>query len=368
MKFKTDFPPDDNSVTGDNVAKNKQSTPHIGEIYNPFQKLDKEFLSFQTQKIENNTDVDKEREYTEEDKNTLASIVELAKNSKENFDIKDIENLNFKKANLDKFLLAGFILSKGKDSLSEKQIKAYETILKDREQMRKIYYDNYSDNEELRDELLKDFDKIVGTPGENYKYEGLPSSLIDLNILKYKDKVISFNILQYMPYGHKSSFKSFNVNNDVKGIGLGTLMTKVTLDKRAQNNEIVASCSSSKPITSFYIENGFIARDYFNYKNENGLSIIRADKIIPDEFITKKMTKEEILRGENLPQGTIVKSYLKQEDCDFTPIKKKYDQSAYPFKLEIPQEYVLTRYFYDEKSQKWIVVLEKTKRDLRDFL
>lgn len=339
------------------------------EIKNPFEKMNEKFVSFQRQ-VAKKPDTVPDIGYSQAEKEILQSIIQIAKNSEENLEYHDTENLSFKKANLDSFLLAGYFLNEMRESLSDAQIKEYETILSDKEQMRKIYHDNYSESPKLRDMLLENFDKIIGTQSEKYEYQGLPSLSTDLNILKYKDKIISFNIFERSRYGSKLAFKAFNVSSNLRGMGLGTYLSKITLDKQAKKNTIVAECLPSKPISSFYIENGFIGRRLSESYGESVISIIRDDKTISNEFKTKNLKEEDIINKHNLPAGTIVNFANSQDICDFSYIiPENYQQPGEVLPYHHAKEkFVLTRYFFNKDIKKWVTVFEKVNRDLDDFL
>lgn len=364
MKFKTDLPPDDK----EEVAISEEK-----EILNPFEKFNKDFYSFQTQEKEDaNIDSIKQAEGGQVDskeKEILISIIKATKASGEKFDIEDIENLSLEEVDLDKFLFAPFMLSERRSLLSEEEIKEYESIVKDTEQMRKIYSDNYSYNPDLKGNLIEDFDKFIGIPSEKYKFEGLSSRLSELYILKYKDKVISFNRFD-LKFLNKYYFKFFNVDKNVQGSGIGQLMCRETLNKKAKDSAIEADCIASKPISSFYIENGFIAKHMSDIYGEQILSIIRSDKEIHKEFKTKNLSEEEIFNEKNLPNGTIVNRSKAQKDCDFSYlIPENYTDASeiLPYH-KAPEKYVLTRYFFDDKTKEWITVFEPVVRDLDDFL
>lgn len=371
MKFKTDLLPEDKDKDKDKDEEIVISEEN--EIPNPFEKFNKEFYSFQTQKKEDSNvgsiKTNGEKQGDSKEKEMLVSAIKLAKASGEKFDIEDIENLSLKEVDLDKFLFAPFMLDKRRPLLSDEEIKEYETIVKDTEEMRKIYSDNYSYNPDLKGNLIQDFDKFIGVPSEKYKFEGLSSRLSELYILKYKDKVISFNRFD-IKLGNKYYFKFFNVDKNVQGSGIGQLMCKETLNKKAEKSAIEADCIASKPISSFYIENGFIAKRMSDIYGEQILSIIRDDREIPKEFKTKNLSEEEILSEKNLPNGTIVNRSKTQKDCDFSYlIPENYtDKSKILPYHKAPEKYVLIRYFFDNITKEWITVFEPVVKDLNDFL
>lgn len=363
-----------------NINKKKEKNVSIDQPISSFEQFDRDYVSFYLDK-DINKDFDeikevKEVEVTQNEKEILLATLKLVKDSGEKIDIENMEALSLKKVNLVDFMFAEFLIKRKHDLISEDTKKKYERVLEEEKQMKKIYYDNYSDNTNLQEDLIEDFDKFIHGTSEYYRDKGLVAYESELYILKYYDRILSFVRFDMTKKHNEYYFKSFNVNKNVQGFGIGQMMCRATLENKAKDYTIIADCNSSKPISSFYIENGFIARKFYKYHNEPSFSIIRDDREIPQEFKTKDMTKEQILEEKDLPKGTIVKRFSKQEDCDFSFLipknfvtdpreKRIIEANEYQY---IPEKYVLTRYFFDEKSKQWITVFETTKRELRDFL
>lgn len=341
------------SFIKENFAKDLAENPNFTEkirenLYNKVKNL---VAAFFNKKDGDALDADKtikDIQNLQTEKELLLSTIKLAKKSNEDIDIKDILALDLKKINSTDFAFADYALkNKEKSSFTDEQIKKYETLLSDKDQMEKIYRSNYSENTGLQDSLTKDFNKFI--TGDLEYHAGS-----EMYILKYGDDVVSFNRFDSTINPYKLNFKSFNVDDSVKGSGIGNMMSKATLDKKAKEHTILADCIALKPISSFYVENGFIAKKFYKYHDEPCLSIIRADKYIPEEFKTKNITEEEILRGIELPVGTIVRKFKNQNDCDFNEL--------------IQEDYVLTRYFFNKNTKEWVIVFEPIKRELNEFL
>jgi len=296
------------------------------------------------------------------EKGLLLSIIKLLKSESNEFNIEDVLALELQTLRPGDFVMAEHLLSNSKlDSKMEKEEKE---ILDIKKQMEQIYKENYSDMPELQQDLLLDFDNFI--KGESkYRY----SAGSEINILKYHDKVVSFNRFELV-FLNKLNFKSFNVDKSIQGSGIGQLMTKATLDEKAKDNTIIADCLSSKPISSYYIENGFIARKFYSMHGQPCLSIARDDKFIPKEFRTKTLSIDDILAEKNLPNGTIVKRSRTQEECDFSFIvPENYSKVSNPLPNYVaPEKYVLTRYFFDKNSKEWITVFESVEKDLNEYL
>lgn len=356
-----------------------ENSNFIEELREKMYKKSKDILNFVHNRIDNNSfDVNqilKELENIQTEKELLFSSIKLAKNLGEDISLEDIKSLDLSKISPSLVYWAEIWLKEIRDSLPEEQIKEYETIGDEVRQMKEIYKNNYSNNPEMQEYLVNDFDKFVNFRAEN---PSSGSNLFDseMYILKYKDKVISFDRFDPEPNHIDFHFKSFNVEKDFRGSGVGSIMIKATLDKKSEKSAIFAECISSKPISSFYIENGFIAKKISNFKGEKIFDIVRKDKFIPIEFKTKQMIKEDILSENNLPPGTVVKKVLNQKDCDFSYIiPENYITDPWLKKLSeinkyynLPEKYVLTRYFFDEKSQNWVTVFEEVNKDLSLYL
>lgn len=348
-----------------------------------YHPVEREFLTFLTEsnkgkyfdidKIKNgdkNESEDEENLKTE--KELLLSTINLAKNSGEDFGIEDISELNLKIISTHDLMFAEFNLKYYKESLNEETIKKYETIVKDIKQMEKIYLANYSSNEELQKDLIEDFNKFLVQDQEYFHNNELISGKSELYVVKYNDQVISFMRFDLKKVAYNTLyFKSFNSDKNIQGSGIGKMMLKAILEKKASEKgcKIIADCISSKPISSFYIENGFIARQFSALHGEQLLSIVRKDKTIPETFKTKNMNREDILVGNNLPNGTIVNRSKDQESINFEYIvpKNYVDVRNLRPNYNTPEKYVLTRYFFDKKSKEWLTVFEPT-RPLDDFL
>jgi len=309
-------------------------------------------------------------------KEILVSTIKMAKKSNINLTLENILSFDLQKISpLDDVWMANYALKEQKENLSEEEIKRFEGILDDVKQIEEMYKKNYSDNPDLQEYLVDEFHNFIYYQKDKLE-KGYDYANSEVNILKYKGKVVSFDRFDPKTLHSRWHFRSFNTEKDFQCSGVGSLMLKATLDKKILKNEtITAECSAMKPVASFYIEGGFIATEFFNFKNEPGLSIIRDDREIYREFKTKSMGKEDILKNIGLPEGTIVEKFMKQDECDFNyiiPMNYATDQQKKNASLNeyyhLPEKYVLTRYFFDEDSKQWVTVFETTKRDLKDFL
>jgi|GEM_PF-4619705 len=305
------------------------------------------------------------------EKELLFTTVKLSKTLGKEISLENILSLDLEIISPEKVFLAKKLLTENRDQLSEVQIKKQESLLEDVRQMEEIYSENYSNNLELQKSLVDDFHKFIYYEKEDPQ-ERSRSGFSEVYLLKYKGKVLSFDRFDVDFNTRKGLyFKSFNVEKNLQNSGVGSMMTKATLEKKAKEGyKILADCISSKPISSFYIENGFIAKKLSSLYGESILSLIRKDKEVQNEFKTKLMSKEDILADNGLPEGTIVKKYLDQKSCDFSyvvPENFTKKEEILPYR-SAPEKYVLTRYFFNKITKEWVTVFEPLKRPLNDFL
>lgn len=304
------------------------------------------------------------------EKELFLSVLKLTKKTGNKLTIEDINSLELIKMEPSDFLLAEeYVKNPEKYKFSDEEIKKNEGIISDKEEIRKIYKENYADNEELQGLLVQDTVDVMNLGYEYAKKKNILAGATEIFVLKYKGKVVSFNRFD-LTTGSKFYFKSFNVDKDFNGSGIGCLMTQATLDKKAKEKTILADCSAVKPISSFYIENGFVARKFYSFKNEPSLSLIRSDKILSKEFKTMKLSIEDIMLNKNIPEGVIIKKAQKQEECDFDLLVPENFElpKNWPPNKPSPEKYVLTRYFFNKESKEWITVFEPLQRDLEDFV
>lgn len=323
---------------------------------NLFRRADFKLLDFYNSENSKPEDFLSDIDNLQEEKEIFFSVLKLIKEQNSNLQLEDISSLNLERLEPDQFFLAELWLKENQKSrfLSNEQIKRYERLLKDKDQMEEIYKDNYQEHKEIQKHLVEDFNKYMGISTEYLNDNHTNIMGTEIYTLRYKEDIIAFNRFDVvLPSYDTVSFKFFNVDKDIQGSGIGQMMIKATLDKKAKNKTIIADCISSKPVSSFYIENGFVARKSSQGYNESLLSITRDDKFIPKEFKTKIMDKEDLINENNLPEGTIVRKYKIQKDCDFSYIKQ-----------EESEKYTLTRYFFDKNSKEWITVFEPVKVDL----
>lgn len=379
MKFKTDIPPknedkdqvkklddfiEENFSKGiNNESETKKRDEMLIEAKNLLLSITDSLEEKKNDLVEKTKEIIKKIENTKVEKETLFLIIKSCKNLGIDLSLEDIASLELLKRSPEDFSSSQLF----KDISDENKEKFIE-LEKEKADMMQIYRENYEDNPELRKYLLDNFNTFINISSNDLD-DRLSSMSSEINILKYKNKVVSFNSFTTLSNFNKLHFKAFNTDVGFQNSGIGRMMLKATLDQKAKDKTILAECITHKPITPFYIENGFIATKSYMAKGAPILDIVRKDKEILNEFKTKNLTKQEILEKKKLPVGTIIYESSKQEDCNFDLLipenfQKSEDKGLYKAK----EKYVLTRYFFDEKSKKWVTVFEETKRDLEEFI
>ncbi len=201
---------------------------------------------------------------------------------------------------------------------------------------------------ELRETVLNSFlGSINGIQGY---YDN-----IDIYQLKYKDKVAACCKLDYKYPGEdfdkKVYFGSFNVDPDFANGEIGSAMLERTVDEVAKSHIIEADCNALSKIGAKYIESGFVAEDFYDFHGWPSFRIIRDDKN-KEKIVGKNLSKEEIL--SHLSNGLIEKSGKRVE---IVAVEKPEDFTSYFSKLKMENK-IVSRYFYDNESKKWIIVIE----------
>lgn len=195
----------------------------------------------------------------------------------------------------------------------------------------KIIDKNYP-NEELRNAVKESFHKA------------LKSGKTAFDLLKRNKDIIALDRIDQKEDG-SLYFGSFNVDPDYCSSKIGAAFFEATVLPLMKEKIVRADCSSLQPIASYYIESGFIATRLYEYNGEPSFSL---ESIPEKRYKSKDLTKLQIIeqsQKDKNQEGLIIKSASSQ--------KEMTDH-------KIPEDYVLTRYFFDKESKQWFIVLEKT--------
>ncbi len=199
-------------------------------------------------------------------------------------------------------------------------------------EMRKIIEQNYPE-EKLRQAVLKSWQEKIDT--------GYTET--DFMFLKKGQKIIAFDRVDYKQDG-SAYFGSFNVDPIYCNSKIGTAFFQVTIEPLMKRQIVHADCSSRQPIASYYIESGFVADKSYEFAGEPSLSLESDPK---KHWASKDLSKEEIIN-----------KFLQKENTENILIHNGNSQEELITK-GIPENYVLTRYFFDKKEKMWFSVFEK---------
>ncbi|MES2087947.1 MAG: GNAT family N-acetyltransferase [Patescibacteria group bacterium] len=219
----------------------------------------------------------------------------------------------------------------------------------DRERMKELYRINYAKTPIFQKKLIEGFDRVLNEP-DNQFY-----------VLRYGGVIEGFYRLEITPQD-TLYFGAFNLNPKYAGSGIGEALMRQSLDVRAKEAIVKASCTATLPIASNYIERGFVGTKTEQVDEVYSMNIIRHD------------TKENLFRSKDLTEQQIMETC--ETTSDFVCRKVPLGQlSSKDFSLLEEQatdgasQFVLTRYIRDKQSKQnasAYLVFEKTTQDTLD--
>ena len=211
------------------------------------------------------------------------------------------------------------------------------------QEMVAVYSKNYENYPQLVEKVISNLKKSISE--KNSKFV----------VLKYQDRLVGFYRITEVDE-NKIYFSSFNLSNNYKGLGFGESMMSQYLDLLAKDKLILAECDPFVPISSHYIERGFVGTSLGQIGEKGILKITRDEN---KTFETKQTSKEEF-----------VKEYLEFEIGGGNGVCDRGDyliQKA-STQAEVDMSYldkgnVLTRYFSQTNNGKkeWYAVFEKRR-------
>lgn len=191
---------------------------------------------------------------------------------------------------------------------------------KDVEKMLEIFYDNYHKYPaEFRDAIIDGF------------RQKLAFDNTDFYILRYKGEIVSFFRFDRR-FEMDGMFKDFyfgSVNTDTGFTGgrFAEVMFSEALKARAKEGVIEADCDPETEVSSKYIEQGFVATKYYEYKGVPSLGLI-LDQELNSRLRAKTLSREEIDSLESSPE-LFVSRYNRGEKVDFSKLSQGYILSRY---------------------------------------
>ncbi len=224
---------------------------------------------------------------------------------------------------------------------SELEIKkGGEVSSEDYEEMRFVYSNNQAEVG-AHDEILAHFDERVQDPNTRFY------------IFKWQGKIQSFTAFS-RKMDKVLEATSFNVRTEARGFKIGEAMLEEAIANEAKENILYAECYANLPITSKYIETGWVAERHFEEKGKVAGSVDQLFEIYRDDkesasFWGKQQTSiEDIIAMKDLPEGVRV---------EFSG-----SQLGLPHYL-LNQGYVLTRLFHYKPDGKFYGVYEPKIED-----
>jgi len=208
------------------------------------------------------------------------------------------------------------------------EVNSQELTEADKEQMKALLEANYnklypgSENEAFRKLVAGSLDNGFSNPDTVFKI------LRD----KDKEKIVSYNRFDIV--GDSSGkevtyFASFNVDPAYSGVG--SVMLEETVKSRLEDGRpMIAHCDPEQSITRKYIEDGFVATNFYEVAGQPSFEIWRS-RDSGEVLQSKNMTAEELLE--------------QTDDKDSITVRQKQSGEQYP---ELQAERALTRYFIHE--------------------
>ncbi len=168
----------------------------------------------------------------------------------------------------------------------------------DRTSMESIYRTNYAQNPEFQKALMEKWSTVSNDPNNEF------------TVLRHEGNIAGFFRMENTAPS-KKYFGAFNLDKTYRGGALGEALLTESVGEVAKENIIEADCDMREPITSKYIESGFIGVDNYDVKGNPSFHIVRNDRL-HSELFTKsaQLTEEEIMSkariGEQVVDGDLV--------------------------------------------------------------
>jgi predicted GNAT family acetyltransferase len=153
--------------------------------------------------------------------------------------------------------------------------------------MKRIYAENYKSTPKFQQRLLTNFDKIIADKEQ------------PIQITRHKGKLVGFYL--YTPRQDGSvELRCFNMDPVYAGGGFGKAMMNQEVERMAHDRIIHATCTAQLPISSEYIESGFVAVGHGQADEINYLEIVRNDRrryFSDQEYLSRDFV--ELLDGKD---------------------------------------------------------------------
>jgi len=194
---------------------------------------------------------------------------------------------------------AGKIDSVSPETLSEE----------DRSRMRNLLQANYRkaypepENDSFKTAIARSLEKSFNNPNTSFR------------VLRDNGKIVSYNRFDTVSdfKGREVSyFGSFNADPAYSGVG-GVMLEETIKDQLEGGAPMTAHCDPTKAITRKYIEDGFVATQYYELAGKPSFEIWRS-KTSSSELKSKSKTVEEILSSTDISNSITVREESAAEE------------------------------------------------------
>ena len=207
-------------------------------------------------------------------------------------------------------------------------------------EMRAMYKANYDRAPHIQGTLIRSFDEKMAIA----RSEDAPRVDDSVFTLTHQGELVSF--LRFTETEKNTAYLgSFNTSTDYTGAALGvTLFDRVLFEQKLKWKKLDADCSLNNPVTSHYIESGFVATRQYDFEGEPAFSIRWEQS---DNYRGKTLSRDEIIQraDKDTEQGLQIVSVESQFNL--------------PFDVFEAENKVMTRYF--KEGDRFYAVFEKTQ-------
>ncbi len=225
----------------------------------------------------------------------------------------------------------------------------------EKEAMKKMYAENYEKKPNLQRTLLESFDEAINDEGENQQFR----------VLKRNGNIYGFYKINETAPG-RFYFGAFNVDPAFHGFRLGEAILLQSLNKEVEGGKVIeGDCDREAPISSFYIENGFVGTGIFQFEEAPAMHIVK------DNVMTKELFSAKELALEDIFKSVVVGEVVERNGMIFVAYPVSEIKSLPFMLLNNPasdgSRYVLTRYLRDGKEGEDIAYAVFEKVSVKDF-
>ncbi len=226
----------------------------------------------------------------------------------------------------------GFTLSLEDIQNSEFRKRRVEDISEtEREEMVKIYRENYADNPELAKKLLHAFNR--GFDGHTHR---------TMSTFKMNGELLAF--IAFDDYQDGRLMNALNIKKNAQDFSLGLSMMHSSVLEEAKIHIIYGHAVVGGMTYTNFLEMGFVDIAEVQYPGVQ-VGEIKLDIHDADKYISKTWTQEDIISMKKQSPNTRIEIYKDLNSFDRSQLDDE----------------VITRFFLDKQNGQWFVVFEKSK-------